>query len=47
MNISKLFIGILLLCTACQQTESPVTLSGLSPKNFEAEVQGKKQGFMS
>lgn len=42
MNISKLFIGILLLCTACQQTESPVTLSGLSPKNFEAEVQGKK-----
>lgn len=45
MNISKLFIGILLLCTACQQTESPVTLSGLSPKNFEAEVQGKKAGL--
>lgn len=45
MNISKLFIGILLLCTACQQTESPVTLSGLSPKNFEAEVQGKKTGL--
>lgn len=45
MNISKLFIVILLLCTACQQTESPVTLSGLSPKNFEAEVQGKKTGL--
>lgn len=45
MNISKLFIGILLLCTACQQTESPVTLSGLSPKNFEAEVQGEKTGL--
>lgn len=45
MNISKLFIGILLLCTACQQTESPVTLSDLSPKNFEAEVQGKKTGL--
>lgn len=45
MNISKLFIGILLLCTACQQTESPVTLSGLSPKNFETEVQGKKTGL--
>lgn len=45
MNISKLFIGILLLCTACQQTESPVTLSGLSHKNFEAEVQGKKTGL--
>lgn len=45
MNISKLFIGIMLLCTACQQTENPVTLSGLSPKNFEAEVQGKKTGL--
>lgn len=45
MNISKLFIGIMLLCTACQQTENPITLSGLSPKNFEAEVQGKKTGL--
>lgn len=35
----------MLLCTACQQTENPVTLSGLSPKNFEAEVQGKKTGL--
>ena len=42
MKLNYLLASVLLLCAACNPTENQLTESGLNPKNFETEVDGKK-----